>query len=376
MIKKLLLSVVPGLLAAPVMAANININPGQNAVTAVASAHSGDTVTFGSGTFNVNSPITIPSGVTVQGVSVSATHIIFNLNGGDHTSYGFLVAGNASNVTIQQLDLVSNHGVIQLSLGNPYHDSYQNIVISHNNLQYGAGNLSDGTYVYGISVTMPNNGLQVTHNYFHDSPNAIRNWCIFYANNANLDYNQFYNINDGGQLQYPGSNVSFSYNYGTNIHRMCQESATQQGSSVDFNGNVFYNFTNPYPDTDCISIVGVSGEINFTNNFFDASTAPGSSWGSPDGSGTHRFGFAIEGTGEPLNCTGNTFVGIWAECLCSDIPKANASGNNVYGFGLWGNFSAESGPFGIGSVIASNNTSHPLSSAPTPPANTFAGPSH
>jgi hypothetical protein len=371
--KKLLLGLFPTLIAAPTLAATINLSPNQNAVSAIGAAHSGDTVIFGAGTFNINSPITVPSGVTVTGTSLSSSHVVFNLSGGDQTSYGFVIAARASNVTIEQLDLYSNHGLIQMSLGNPATDSYNNITITHNNLEYGGGGLSNGSLVYGISGTMINYGLKITHNYFHDSPNSVRNWCIFYAVNSNLDYNQFYNIADGGQIQYPGANVSFSYNYGTHIHRMGQESATFSESSVTFNGNVFYDWINPYPDSFGISIVGYqSGEVTFTNNYFKTSTAEGSTWGTPDGSGVNRFGFAIEATGSPCNVTGNTFVGSWAVAVCSMSTNTNIWGNSVYGYSLWGNYDGDAG----GRINAYSNNQYAFNGAPNPPANTFAGPQY
>jgi hypothetical protein len=218
---------------------------------------------------------------------------------------------------------------------------------------------------------MTNNGLQITHNYFHDSPYANRNWCIFYANNANLDYNQFYNIEDGGQIQYPLSNVSFSHNYGTNIHRMGQESHTDAQSTVNFIGNVFYDWVNPYPDSTGISIVGAeSGQVNFQNNYFRSSIAPGSSWGTPDGSGVNRFGFVFEATGYPCNVSGNTFVGVWAACVCSQSTNTNVWDNTIYGGGLWGNFDGQDG----GTVNEWNNSIQSANNGPQPPANTFAGP--
>jgi hypothetical protein len=370
-LKMLLLFLLAGCIAAPSLAGTIYLNPGANINSGIAGAHSGDTVVLGAGNFNVGSPITVPSGVTLTGVSYNSTHVYFNIAGGNATSYGFLVAGNASNTTIEQMDIHSNHGAIQLSLGDPYTDSYNNIHITRNNFQYGGGQLSDGSLVYGISVTMRNNGLQITHNYFHDSPNSVRNWCVFYANNANLDYNLFYNIEDGGQIQYANSNVSFSYNYGTRIHRMCQESATSASSNITYRGNVFYDWQNPYPDSFGISIVGnQSGEINFYNNYFRASLASGSGWGTPDGSGVHRFGLCFETTGYPCQVNGNQFVGTWACDVCSDGKDTNVWGNTVYGYALWGEYDGEAG----GSVNVGSNSTQSVNAAPNPPANTFAGP--
>jgi hypothetical protein len=371
-IKKLLLSLLPTLVAAPSLAATINVSPGSNVISAVAGAHPGDTVLFNSGTYNLTSPINVPNGVTLAGVSSSSTHLIFNLAGGSFTSYGIVLGYTQSNVTIENLDLVSNHGLIQMSNG----AGYNNITVTNNNLQYGPGQLPDGTLVFGISATVPNNNLQITHNYFHDSTDqASRNWCIWFASNSHLDNNLFYNIEDGGQIADAGANLTFSYNYGTHIHRMGQEGGLDSQSNVTFDHNVFYDWTNPYPDSDALSIVGVSGKVTYSNNYFRASIAPGSSWGTPDGGGLHRFGIAIEGTGQPAYVTGNTFVGLWATDYSSTMVNAQVSGNSVYGGALWGYFDGEPGPYGYGSVVASNNsTSTSMNNAPNPPANTFAGP--
>jgi hypothetical protein len=370
--KAFILSLVPAFLAAPCLAATISLSPGANVISAVAGAHPGDTVLFNSGTFNLTAPINVPNGVTLAGVSPSASHIVFNLPGGSFGSYGIVLGYNQSNITIENLDLVSNLGVIQMSNGS----GYNNISISYNNLQYGGGQLPDGTLVFGISGTVLNNNLQITHNYFHDSTQQIsRNWCIWFAQNSNIDYNLFYNIEDGGQIADAGPNVSFSYNYGTHIHRMGQEGGLDSQSSMTINGNVFYDWINPYPDSDALSIVGVSGQMNYTNNYFRASIAPGSSWGTPDGSGTYRFGIAIEGTGQPANVDGNTFVGTWACDYSSTMVNAQVWNNTVWGGALWGDFDGEPGPNGYGSCVTWSNTMNgSANGAPNPPANTFAGP--
>ncbi len=368
--KKLVLCLFPTLLTAPSLANTINLSPGDNVTEAVQSAHSGDTVIFGAGTYNLNSPVTIPSGVTVTGISPNDSHINFNLPGGDNGSYGFNLAYEASNVTIEQLDLHSNHGVIRMANGNSYNGYFSNVTITYNNFQYGGGLLSGGVAVYGISGSLPSDGLQITHNYFHDSQNSNRNWCIFYATNSHFDYNLFYNIQDGGQLQYPGENVTFNYNYGTLVHRMCQESAATTSTSISYVGNVFYDWWEPYTDSFGISIVHACGEVNFTNNYFAATKAPGSGWGGSDGSGVYRFGFAFESTGSPCNVSNNTFVGYWACDVCTDSTSTNCWDNTVYGGALWGEYDGQDG----GLAKAWDNSTQNVDSAPQPPANTFAGP--
>ena len=358
-------------IASSSFASIVNVNPGDDVGAALNSANSGDVVSLAAGTFNLSAPITISSGVTLLGVSPASTHIVFNLAGGNDTSYGILVPANAHDVKITELDLYSNHGLINMSKG----AGYKNIQIARNNLQYGGGQFANGTLVFGIYGTVTNDGLQITHNYFHDSPDTVRNWCIWFATNANLDYNLFYNINDGGQIDSPGPNVSFSYNYGTYMHRMGQEVSIQSDSDFTCNGNTFFDYVNPYYDTEGVSIVGGTGEVDITNNFFRASIAPGSTWGQADSGGAHRFGYAIECTGSPSNVSQNTIIGTWAELVSSDIAGASVTNNDVYGTGMWANFSGEPGPFGFGSVHAVHNSmdSDPTD-APVPPANAHAGP--
>jgi hypothetical protein len=369
----LLFSALLGGLVAQGLAATINVNPGDDVAGKVASAQPGDTVLFAAGTFEIKKPLAVQSGITLMGVSPNSSHLAFNLADDDESLYAMEIAGNASDVTIEELDITSNHGLIAMAWG----EGYKNINITHNNLRSGGGESSAGVLVFAIAGWVPNDGLQITHNYFHDSPDCARNWTVFFATNSNFDYNQFYNINDGGQIVSPGPNVSCSYNYGTNIHRMGQEVSLVALSTFKCTGNVFYNYVEPYYDTTGVSIVGDSGKVEITDNYFGATLAPGSSFGPADSSGAQRFGFAIECTGQPCNVTGNTIVGTWAQCVCSDIDNANVSNNSIFGTSLWGNFGGEPGVAGNGSVSATKNSVHSDSaSAPSPPANQYAGPRH
>jgi hypothetical protein len=134
---------------------------------------------------------------------------------------------------------------------------------------------------------------------------------------------------------------------------------------------VFYNYLQPHYDREGRSIVRDSGKVDITDNFVDASIAPGSGWGDADAGGTRRFGYAIECTGQPCNVENNTIVGTWASCVCSDSPDANVRDNNIYGMGLWGDFDGETG----GSVsTAGNVVDSNISDAPAPPAMSSSGP--
>jgi hypothetical protein len=369
-LKTLLICLLPALLAAPSIANTITISAGDDVVGKWSAVAANDTVKFDPGTYTISAPLTVPSGVTVTSTENKPdnTFLIFQLAGADQSSYGFVIAGGASKVTITELDIVSNHGIVQMSSGS----LYQTIQIVRDNLAYGAGQLSDGTLVFGISGTVKNDGLQISHNYFHDSQNTIRNWSVWFATNANFDYNVFYNVNDGGQIDNPGPNVTFSHNYGTLLHRMGQEAALESDSTFTADGNVFYDYVLPYNDTEGMSIIGVSSTVNLTNNYLKASIAAGSTWGQADGGGNHRFGYAIEGTGASGSLVGgNTIIGPWADFVSSDISNLNVSGNTVYGTSLWGNFEGEPGPYGYGSVNTSggNTVDSNEGAAPPPPAN-------
>jgi hypothetical protein len=335
---------------------------------ALNAAKPGDTVSFPSGTYNFSGSVSIPTGVTVTGMSNGSSHINFNLSGQD--LYGFKLNGNDSNVTIENLDIVSNHGIVSMQDGS----GYNNITITNNRLEYGGGSTAAGIDVMGIEVTINNNNTQITNNYFHDSPNSNRNWVIYFASNSNFDHNTFYNINDGGQLEYMGANDSFSYNYGTYLHRMGQETAGSS-STVNFkvDGNVFYDYVSPYNDTEGVSICVYGTNTQIENNYFDANIAPGSSWGQQSGAaagGPNRFGYAIESSGFPGTVSGNTLVGNWAEDV-SVMGAENVTGNEIYGSGLWGDIENEPGPNGFGSLTQSNNLEDSnINDAPPPPANT------
>lgn len=335
--------------------------------SALNAAKPGDTVSFPAGTYLIDNVLNVPTGITITGTSAGTSHLKFNLAGGDGAMYGISLNGNDSNVTIENLDMVSNHGLISMGSGS----EYQNIVITNNRFEYGGGQYSNGTLVYGLSGGVSNNGTQITHNYFHDSPQAARNWCFFFSENSNFDYNTFYNVNDGGQLADIGPNVSFSYNYGTYLHRMGQEIDGNPGSTLRVIGNTFYDYVDPYYDTEGVSVVEFINGAQIEDNYFDANIAPGSGWGQADPGGTHRFGYAIEATGEPGTVSGNTLIGTWAEVVSSMTTDVSITNNKVYGSGLWGDFEGEPGPYGEGSANASNNAVDTnIGDAPAAPANT------
>ena len=130
-LKAVLLSALPtalifGLFGSSALAVTTNVKATDDLAGVIRSAHSGDVIQVGAGTFNLNAPIIVPSNVIISGASVDATHVVFNLAGGNDTSYAFVISGNAQNVAITQLDIVSNHGAIGMGAGS----GYKNIVIT------------------------------------------------------------------------------------------------------------------------------------------------------------------------------------------------------------------------------------------------------
>jgi hypothetical protein len=371
-INALLLSLLPMAIATSALANTVQINAGDDLVSKFATVQPGDQVTIGAGTFKASQPITVPSGVTITGQGMNSTYINFQLAGGDKNSYGFVLPANASNVIIQALDISSTNGVISMSAPG----SYSGIQILSNNITHGAGQLSDGTLVFGICGNVSNHGLQIKNNRFHDTQGTVRSWSVWYASDANFDNNLFYNVNDGGQIDNPVGNCSFSNNYGTLVHRMGQECALSTATTkFTCNGNVFYDYYAPYNDTEGVSIVGATNEVDITNNYFRASiesTVPGgNSWGQADSGGAHRFGYAIECTGAPCNITGNTIIGPWADDVSATMPNASVSGNRIFGTTLWGTFDGEPGPDGYGSInVGQNVIDNNVGDAPAAPDNT------
>jgi hypothetical protein len=358
----------------------INVGSGSNA-SAIQSdlnaAHPGDTVAFAAGTYNINGQLSVPTGITVTGAPNMSTKLNFNVPGGQ---FGFTLDGNDSNVTIEQLDMTSNNGLISMINGS----QYNNITITYNRLQYGTS--GDNVYPAGIGIFASiwtgglNQGLQITHNYFHDSPNTDNNWEVWYAQNASLSYNTFYNINNGGHIMEPRNNVSVSYNYGTDIERMGQEVGTvdnDASSGLSFIGNVFYDWATPNPSTFGLSIVSCyESGIVVSNNYLDASMEPGSTWGVPDSSGTHRYGIGVEIGGVNAVVSGNTFVGPWMTGVAAAEPNTAIDNNAKYGPAEWGDWIGEPGAWGgVGGYTTSNDLiDRNVGDAPAPPANTTGDP--
>jgi hypothetical protein len=264
---------------------------------------------------------------------------------------------------------------------------YRSIHLIANQFQYGTAN--NGLDVYGIDATIGCDDLQICWNYFHDSPNTDRNWEVWNDTSSHLDHNLFYNINDGGHYLEPTLNNTFSWNYGTHMHRMGQEI---QGSGHNEAGlvcdhDVFYDYFNAYNDTEGMSVCpNWTTGVVVSNGYFRTSLLPGATFGAMTGGavgGPNRFGYALESIAPGAIYINNTIV--LSKLSASAIATGeNSTANNNTIFGgsnaLWGVFAGDGSPQGatsawtLGSGSLANIVNAGLDGAPPPPANTFAGP--
>ena len=329
-----------------------------------AAAQGGGTVTVQAGSYSVTDTLTIPSNITLTGAPNDTTVLNMTLSS---PSYGITLNDNDSNVTIESISFVSNYGVIGMYTGS----GFTNITITNNALQFGGGSTSNGTAIFGIYGSVANHHLQITSNYFHDSPTSVRDWEIWDADNSNLDYNTLYNIVDGGHIVEPQANVSFSNNYGVHIHRMGQEiQGSTVGTGLKVNDNTFYDWVTPYYDSFGLSIVNHSSQgTQIERNYLKASIAAGSTYGITDSGGVHRFGYAIEAGGLNMTVDNNMIIGNWIAGIVASRLNVEASNNVKYGPANWGDWIGEPSIDGYGSLILSNDLVFRLqTNAPQPPA--------
>jgi hypothetical protein len=345
----------------------ITVPAGASISAALATAKAGDIVSLAAGTWNLTSSFTIPSGVTLQGTTQSEvlnTFIKFTLTGQD--LIGIILPANASGITIRNVDLSSTNGVIKMMDGAGYTD----ITITDTNFQCGGGAFPTGQEIFGITGTVPCTNLQVTSNYFHDSLTSDRIASLYGLSGSNIDHNTFYRINGGFQLNLPGANVSFSYNYGTQVHAKPLETGMTYSPNMAVTGNVFYDFLTPDKDTMGLSVVAVMSAktsgwtVTISNNYIRLNPYQGV-YGK-DGAVT---GTVVEAGGFGLILNNNILGSSAAPAIITTMtPGATGSGNQTFGASGYGAIVGEGGPSGggnpgtVGATYSSN-----LSNMPSPP---------
>jgi hypothetical protein len=363
--------------------AQIVANPGDNLQAKLDSAVNG-TLTLGAGTFNVTGPLIVHTGTMIQGATNLASHVVFSLSGTN--LYGFVIEGNAKNVTITGLDVYSSNGICKFGDGNG--NSYSGIHLIANNFKYGDGTLPDGTLVFGIAGTNGCNDLEITWNCFHDSPNSVRNWEVWGEKNSHLDHNLFYNIDDGGHLV-AASNTTFSYNYGSHLIRMGQEIQDfgAVGQNLIFDHDVFFDYFNAFNDSEGLSVCpqATTGVV-VSNCFVSLDLLPGAGFGkmiNGAAGGPNRFGYGIEMIcpGGVLNNDTIVMAALSADASASGetttVNNCTLYGGNNALWGVWGpdyGPNGQKGSFTFGAGSLANTVNATVSGAPSPPANTFAGP--
>jgi hypothetical protein len=370
--------------------AAIAAQPGPLTQAQLDSAGNNGTVSLAAGTYTISSSLNLHSGETIVGAAGLSSHVVINVNPAPTDTqetdwYGFNLPAGVGGVTIEGLDISSNKGVLAGMNGG----GYAGIVFSRNNVTYGGGNDCKGNNVFGLYLTIPSTALQITSNYFHDAQGTNRNWEIWYASSPRISDNLFYNINDGGHIVDAVSSVNFTGNYGTLIHRMGQEIQGGPGSGMSLTGNVFYDYVSPYNDSEGMSVCpSTTSGVVVSGNYVRLSMAAGTSWGAMTGGavgGPNRFGYAIEMIAPNSVLATNTMI-LSNACAnasafgCSTQVNANqvwGASNTVLPGGAWASEPGPSGygSFSLGSGSLANAVSASLSGAPSPPANTFAGPS-
>ena len=327
------------------------------------------------GAYTLSGPLTLASGQTFNG---NGATIHANLPGGDQFAYAIQIAGNASNVTISNLTLVSNRGCIGSTQGS----GYSGLTITGCTFTWAAGTLSDGqTWIFGIYITLPNTGTKITHNLFTNTGGATRSVYAWGSSASNFDNNLLVNVSDGIQLNQHGPGISGCWNYATGIQGKLFETAFHNANGSTFSNNVTYDYFQPYQESEGVSICTVDGNqvatsdnaITIDNNYFRLNPV-NNVWGPPDPN-VHRSGYGIEVGGFPATVSNNIIGGPsipeFISCLTVGVK---GSGNVLYGAGLWGNIEGEPGPYGEGSSAITGTVVNPYTAMPAPPANTFAGP--
>jgi hypothetical protein len=357
-------------------------NSGQNAAGAVQAALNaakpGDVVSFPAGTYDIDSTLNIPSGITVEGASYTTTHIDFTVPAG---GYGFSLNGNDTNVTIEGFDIHSNNGAILMNQGN----GYSNISILGNDIQVGGQVTS--SYYAGIIDTNETTNLKIDYNWFHNGPNGIRQFELYGPIASQVNHNLFTDVWDCGQIEtsfVAGDVFEYEYNYGTGIVNKGAEFQNQFGTSevggINVSYNVFYDWNSPNPNTFGLSVpIEYSTNCIVSHNYLAATLMPGTSYAPANGY-EQRFGYAIEAAGFDGVVEDNTIIGPWVSDVVSSTPGLQADNNSFYGAApAWGYLTTEPSELpgasitgGTGSLANTYDTN--INDAPPPPANTFAGP--
>jgi hypothetical protein len=335
---------------------------------AIDAAGHGDTVYFADGTYNVNGQVRLKDGINITAINELKATIDVNAGsgGGDTNAANFAFCGySLHDFSFTNLAVRSNNGIFWVS-------DTVNTRFTDNDFVWGGGG-APGYNQLAFFAGNNQDDMHIEENYFHDSPGSDRNVELWGMQNSSYSRNLFYNVTDGGHIMAPRDNVSFSYNYGSHIHRMGIEI---QGDTPSNNlrvvGNVFTDWVNPYYDSFGLSIVNHNSHNTVVaDNYLRANIASGRSWGQADGSGARRFGFAVEAGGLEMTVKNNTIVGDWVAGVVASRKGVVVQDNHKSGPSNWADWTSEPSPDGFGSIVfkGANTVNRNMSRAPTPPRN-------
>jgi hypothetical protein len=139
---------------------------------------------------------------------------------------------------------------------------------------------------------------------------------------------------------------------------------------VTVEGNVFYDWANPYWDSFGLSIMAQTAKnTRVVNNYCRASRTGDFSTG--DSSGVKRWGYGIEYGTNTGECSGNVVIGPWANHVICSTQGNLINNNRLYGRPTWQHMiGGEPGIGGKwGTPVDRDNLKEPdESKAPPPPA--------
>lgn len=232
----------------------------------------------------------------------------------------------------------------------------------------------DGAYFNRIAVvsTVACKDPDIQHCEFKDSPTADRTFETYGWGNLKFLYNVNLDVRDGLHLLDGGSNNRINWNVWRLTYRMPLEiQGNSKPSDWQINGNVVWDFKNPYNDS------GVSVPHNRVanslaqDNYLKFSIGAGT-WSTP--SSPEHFGrpfYALEWGGIDSLVNNNVFVGKWTQLVVTTMTNSRVKDNKYFGPGtVWQPmYAGEPGDGQFGSIKdLGGNTSAPENQAYPIPA--------
>ena len=302
-------------------------------VRAFDAAREGDTVVFGSGTYNVSKHLHYKSNRTYRGAGDLDTRLKFNLP--SSSTWGSKVWPDSRNVTVE--NFIFDGGGLGMAEGR-----MTNITIKNNEFVNTPKDRWNGNGP-AIYAGVPNDGLTIKNNVIrdHDKYGMI----LFNSDNLTIRNNTLKNLSQGMHILNPGKNIDVSYNLLTGMVRMgieMQRHGSRTAENVLVEGNVLKDWRRPFHDSFGLSIVpDGSSNVRVKNNYIrGVPRGWNGEWGNLGNEGK-RMGYAIEYGSKSGEVSGNVIGGAFANYVSvsgggglhsGTIPVHN---NKFYGVPSW-----------------------------------------